>query len=246
MSSLFKSLARLSRLRTKGAKEKSWSLAQEYEWKATVEFMATDSFGTLARNTNLGSFLSSNGYRDSWIINEFFGGVASEYDSFLESIRDKKVLDIGPCLASPLCNWDETREKFIVEPLLPKVVPWQRDRFGFSLFDGMTLFSTPAEITEPTLVGLIDGAIYCRNCIDHSPYWPFILANISKYAQRGCYLLLWSDIYHGESVDDGHFNIVQDSLLMRNLIEALGFSVEYEFSKPERGGKNWGCVATKN
>jgi len=208
-------------------KNSDWNAAQAYEWRATVELMSTEGFRTLAQQIYTGKFKSSTGHRDELMLGEFFGGNLDLYNSFLENIRDKKVLDVGPCLASPLSNWDETGEKFIVEPLLPKVVPWQRDRFGFSLFDGMTLFSTPAEITEPTLVGLIDGAIYCRNCIDHSPYWPFILANISQYAQQGCYLLLWSDIYHGESVDDGHFNIVQDSLLMRNLIQALGFSVEY-------------------
>lgn len=242
----FRFLPKLSHFITGRPKSRDWNAAQAYEWRATVEFMSTESFRTLAQQIYTGDFESSTGPRDELMLGEFFGGNLDLYNSFLEDIRDKKVLDIGPCLASPLSNWDETREKFIVEPLLPKVVPWQRDRFGFSLFDGMTLFLTPAEITEPKLVGLIDAAIYCRNCIDHSPYWPFILANISKYAQRGCYLLLWSDIYHGESVDDGHFNIVQDSLLMRNLIEALGFSVDYEFSKPERGGKKWGCVATKN
>jgi hypothetical protein len=109
----------------------------------------------------------------------------------------------------------------------------------------MTIFPIPAEVTERALLQKIDGAIYCRNCLDHSPNWPFIMANIARYAQPGCKLLLWTDIFHGESIDKGHFNIVEDPALFRNLVGAFGFLIECEFSDMSRG-KNYGCLATRS
>jgi hypothetical protein len=133
----------------------------------------------------------------------------------------------------------------VIEPLFEKVSKFQKDKFGFSLFDGFIGFNSPAEVTINSLINHIDGVIYCRNCIDHSPLWPFILANISKYAAKGCYLMIWNDLDHSGSADDGHYDITQEPNYFKNLIEALGFDVINEYTDSQRVGVNIGFLAIK-
>lgn len=244
---ILKPLQRISKLLTHNAPvvKKEWSRSQDYEWNAAKEFMETTFFHQIAAEFSSGDLKFSRGYRDTSLITEFFAGSNLEYENFLEDIKGKSCLDIGPCISSPLSQWDHTGESFIIEPLIDKVEKWQIEEFGFSFFDGLHTINAPAEYTQEKLIGKIDGAIFCRNCIDHSPLWPFILGNIARYASQNCYLLLWTDLDHGSEADEGHYDIVKEPQLFKNLIESFGFDIIHEYSDLKREGVNWGCLAKK-
>src|SRR5581483_3568069 len=102
----------------------------------------------------------------------------------------------------------------------------------------------PGETFQEALAGRIDGAILCRNMLDHTPRWAFVLGNIAAYAAVGCKLLLWTDLDHLGTADEGHYDITNDSASFKRLVEALGFRVIREHSA-ERAELNWGCFAEK-
>jgi hypothetical protein len=223
---------------------KTWEVSQQYEWKATQEFMQTKSFSDLIENYRSNKFNSLVGYRDPSIVKEFFANSVDSYEQFLVNIVGKARLDIGPCISTPLRQWGDS-DNFVIEPLVEDVIALQKKLFGFSLFDGMKCFNSPAEKTIDSLINRIDGVIYCRNCIDHSPDWPFILVNISKYAAKGCYLMLWNDLNHYGTADDGHYDITTDSTYFKSLIESLGFKIINEYVDDQRSSLNYGCLAIK-
>ena len=224
--------------------KKTWEVSQQYEWKATQEFMQTLDFANHISDFQTGKFNALSGYRDPLMIKEFFANSTEQYNEFLTKIEGTARLDVGPCLSTPLRQWGGA-ENYVIEPLFEKVSKFQKDKFGFSLFDGFIGFNSPAEITINSLVNHIDGVIYCRNCIDHSPLWPFILANISKYAAKGCYLMIWNDLDHNGSADDGHYDITRKPEYFKNLIEALGFDIINEYTDNQRIGVNIGFLAIK-
>ena len=124
-----------------------------------------------------------------------------------------------------------------------------------SSFNGQTLFtediachSTPAETLLAQYVGQIDGAIISRNALDHCEDPLMILANISSYAATGCYLLLWTDIWHLAGLDEGHHNITRSSEAMTALLKGFGFAV-LQPSRSVRGENSgyieFGAVARK-
>jgi hypothetical protein len=225
---------------------KNWEASQEYEWNATVKFMSTPEFKALAVEAkNNQEYRISNGYAPKLTIEEFFGNSRLEWEAFVSHITGKKCLEIGSCTSSMLSSWDTTTKRFVIEPLADKVSTWQRENIGFSLYEGLTTYSVGADKYIESLEGIIDGAIYCRNCIDHSPNWMFILSNISAYAAPGCRLLLWNDIFHLDGTDSGHYDLTEDPNDMRRLISALGFVVKREYINTERRDQNWGCFAIK-
>jgi len=225
--------------------EKNWRVSQEYELKATFEFMNSDFFRTRSREIHSGLRNASSGFNDETLLKEFFKGDELLFRDFLSHIANKVCLDIGPCVATPLKSWDVTTKHVVIEPLFDLINDWQIKNLGFSLYDGIKCYSAPAENQIDELVGGIDGVIYCRNCIDHTPHWPFILSNISRYAIPGCKLMLWNDIFHGEGVDDGHYNITKNPKDFSRLIEALGFNIIREYEDTDRLSVNWGCFAEK-
>jgi hypothetical protein len=228
------------------ATKKNWTASQEYEWNATVQFMSTDEFRELATDATTNEALRiSNGYTPALTLKEFFGGSEEGWREFTSHIEGKRCLEIGSCTSSMLSSWDTASERFVIEPLADRVSAWQREHLGFSLYEGLTTYSIGADEYLPSLDRLINGAIYCRNCIDHSPNWMFILSNISTYAGPGCKLLLWNDIYHVNGADSGHYDLTQDPASMSRLIHALGFDIEREYIDKEREDLNWGCYASK-
>jgi hypothetical protein len=225
---------------------KSWEASQEYEWDATVKFMSTPEFKDLAiQARNNQEYKISNGYAPKLTIEEFFGNSASEWQAFVSQIAGKKCLEIGSCTSSMLSSWDTASDRFVIEPLADKVSTWQRENLGFSLYEGLTTYSVGADQYIESLAASIDGAIYCRNCIDHSPNWMFILSNISAYATPGCKLLLWNDIFHLDGTDSGHYDLTDDPSAMKRLISELGFNVKREYTNVGRRDLNWGCFAIK-
>ncbi|QWD91094.1 hypothetical protein [Polynucleobacter sp. MWH-Braz-FAM2G] len=226
-------------------KIKNWRVSQDYELRATLEFMDSDFFRARAQEIHSGQRNASVGFFDDILLKEFFDGKETYFKEFIAHITNRACLDIGPCVATPLKSWDVTNEKFVIEPLFDTINNWQIENYGFSLYEGIKCYPIPAENRIEELVGKIDGVIYCRNCIDHTPHWPFILSNISHYAKSGCKLMLWNDLFHGEGVDDGHYNITEAPENFSQLIEALGFHVVREFRDFNRLSVNWGCFAEK-
>jgi hypothetical protein len=51
------------------------------------------------------------------------------------------------------------------------------------------------------------------------------LEAIGEYAASGCYLLLWSDIWHRDGGDVGHRNITMNPAVLDKLLGGLGFEV---------------------
>jgi hypothetical protein len=97
----------------------------------------------------------------------------------------------------------------------------------------------------PELIGQIDGALFVRNCIDHSPSWPFILGNISRYLAPGGQLLIWNDLLHPDSYKDGDYDICDNKEMFRDLIISFGFQIVSEWEFPESVWLNYGCRAIK-
>jgi hypothetical protein len=237
---ILKKLSRLGGLKT-------WQSAQSFELDHAIGFMKAPSFRRLHADTVSGNLRASQGHFSELLVSEFFDGDRSRWDDFAAFLSGKHCLDVGPCVYSPLACWDQAAERHAIEPLFEGVDRWQRENLGASVFEGIRVWTEPAEKTIPELLARIDGAIYCRNMLDHSPYWPFALVNLSKYAKSGCKLLLWTDLDHGATDDEGHFNITTDAGLFRDLVLSLGFRLEREFSKRDPGKKelNWGCFGEK-
>ena len=110
----------------------------------------------------------------------------------------------------------------------------------------MILYSQNAEMRVPRLRNKIDGAIVCRNVLDHCENPNKVIENMAKYAKNGCYLLLWSDIYHKKGHNEGHANITKSKIELENFIKKNNFKIQHKFSLGKRNTINYGCVAIKN
>jgi len=224
---------------------KDWATAQKYEFEHACSFMQEPFFRDLFEKYLRGELQSSTGYLNELLLSEFFDNDPAQFRSFIGSIQGKACLDIGPCVFSPLPTWDGIGKTYAIEPLGTMIDEWQRQNFGSSAFDRVKLISIGADVFAPELAGKVDGVIYCRNMLDHTPNWPFVLAHIAAYAAPGCALLLWTDIDHRGTADEGHFDICEEPAPLKRLIEQLGFVVKRDFSAEKRPERNWGCVAMK-
>jgi hypothetical protein len=225
--------------------KKSWAGAQNYELIAAFEYMQTNFFKEVHKKSTQPSDKISNGYFDETMTKEFFQSDKKQWDAFVEHMKGKNCLDVGPCIASPWRRFDIASTRYAVEPLFTEVDAWQRKNLHSSLFENINTFSSPAEELVEELVGKIDGAILCRNMLDHTPQWPFVMANMAKYAKSGCKLLLWTDLDHGEGGDEGHFTITTHVAHFKLLVETLGFRIISENKDANRLSLNWGCLAEK-
>jgi hypothetical protein len=236
---------RLRQLFAGKASNKTWASSQDYELEHAIGFMKEPFFRQLHAEWKAGKLNASTGHRDALMLSEFFGKSREEADKFFNHIAGKTCLDIGPCVFSPLSTWDVAGTRFAVEPLLQPIEEWQETNLGASAYKDMHGYAKPAEQLIPELLGRVDGAILCRNMLDHTPKWPFVLANISAYAAPGCRLLLWTDLDHHGEADEGHYEITSDTASFKRLVEQLGFSVVREHSSPDRPETNWGCFAIR-
>ena len=57
--------------------------------------------------------------------------------------------------------------------------------------------------------------------------------------------MIWNDLDHSGSADDGHYDITQEPNYFKNLIEALGFDIINEYTDSQRVGVNIGFLAIK-
>jgi hypothetical protein len=180
------------------------------------------------------------------VFQEFFAGSRPLWEQFAHSLDGKALLDVGsgPVPAPSLWPWPARR--YVIDPLAGEYDRVVRHIFGRSWFEGITLFAEPAEHNVVELNGKIDGAVYCRNCLDHCAEPYLVLSNLASYAAPGSALLLWTDLFHLDGPDAGHSNITPDRIGFRRLIENLGFTIIRE--TPEALGRNtinFGCFAIK-
>jgi hypothetical protein len=177
---------------------------------------------------------------------EFFGGDPQRWSEFVDLIRDRTVLDIGGGPLPVMAFWPWAGRRIALDPLANKYSQSAADVTGRSWFDDFTVMAQPAEQFVPSLSGAVDGAIVCRNALDHTSEPYLILSNIASYASPGCHLLLWTDLHHLGARDRGHSDITKDREGFRRLIENLGFDIETETPAHDgRGTIEFGCVAVK-
>ena len=188
--------------------KKSWHAAQEYELEHAYGFMSEPYFTSLFSKYKAGDLNTATGYFNELFVREFFANDVSLFRLFLNKIQGKACLDIGPCVFTPLVTWHGIGAAAAIEPLGEAVRHWQRQHFGMSVFDDLDLRSVGADVFIPEYESRFDGVIHCRNMLDHTPSWPFVLSNISAYAAPGCHLLLWTDIDHRGAADAGDFVFV--------------------------------------
>ena len=224
---------------------RQWTDAQKYEFEHAIHFMNSDSFKLVINEINDPNNLVSKGFVDSLTLKEFFGNDINQWHDFVKHITGKAVLEIGPCVASQLSQWDVASERYVVEPLYYKVLEYQRSKFGKTAFLNLQGFTLPAEHRIDELVNKINGALLVRNCIDHSPMWPFILSNITEYMTKGSYLLLWNDLYHAPGYEEGHYDITKDVDAFRHLIVNMGFDIKNEYQYLDSPCINFGCLAVR-
>lgn len=226
-------------------KAKTWENSQEYEFRAAVSFMKDNIYKEIVSRTVESKKNHTYTLNIEFYMNEFFNNDVANYNAYAKHIENKNCLEIGPSVVSTLCTAWWTKNNFIIEPLLDQIMEYQRHDLGFSLFDDTTNFAKAANIHIPELDGSIDGAIICRNCLDHTPEWFFILNNISSYAKPGALFLFWSDLYHNLGVDEGHYNITKDVEEFKRLLYNFGFKIQHQYSIPNRDTVNFGCIAVK-
>lgn len=225
---------------------KSWLIAQDFEFKHARQFMNRQCTRDLLERINSSANLVSRGWVDESLLKDFFGGSLDEWQLFLQHITDKNVLEVGPCIAAQVANWDVARNRFAIEPLYDKISHEQRLKFGVDGYPNVKAYSVPAEELIADFVGMIDGAVLIRNCLDHSPAWPFIMANLGLYTTKGTQLLLWNDLWHPRHLRRGHFEICKQIDQFRNLLLSFGWRIIYEFQMSESKCVNFGCRAEKN
>ncbi|HXW24873.1 MAG TPA: hypothetical protein VEK73_09015 [Xanthobacteraceae bacterium] len=181
------------------------------------------------------------------IMREFFEDDVRVWDQFADHIAGRAVLDVG-CGPIPFASflvWAAPR--IAIDPLIEAYDREARRVFdGQSAFDGLRCYAQKAEIFIEELAGAIDGAIICRNALDHLEFPAIVLSNLASYAASGCRLLLWSDIIHLNGGDSGHYNIAPNEASLERLVRNLGFEVTRIVPPwPNRPTISWGCLAIK-
>lgn len=218
--------------------------AQKFEWdhnRQTIRESFPQLYSDVEKNLSAGGLW--HGPND-----QFFGGDAQLFGEFVAHVRDRKCLEIGSGPFGFLLPARWIKDRVIIDPLADKYREEQLALTGKTfLTPDVEAHATSAEALIGALVGVVDGAIICRNALDHCEDALTILVNIAKYAARNCYLLLWTDIWHLGGIDDGHHNITRSTDAMNALLDGLGFDL-IRRSAPVREGNDYleyGCVAKK-
>jgi len=225
-------------------------IAQKGEFESSIRFMTSgDKFMELVYNIE--SLKNRELYEEVIYplchIHDFFRDIEN-YKKFLNNIQDKNCLEIGsgPVGFLGLMPWIEKRT--IIDPLLEKYRDFQLSYFGKTFFtDDIKKYSQNAEVIIPQLENSVDGCIVVRNALDHSQNPWKILENISKYACTGCWLLLWTDLWHLRDIGGEHRNIIKDKDVFEKKLINLGFKIKKVFSDVRNNNSTieYGCIALK-
>jgi hypothetical protein len=188
----------------------------------------------------------ATGELNQLFLREFFAGELQRWTKFADFIAGRTVLDIGGGPLPVMAFWPWAGRRIALDPLASEYSRSAADVTGRSWFDDFTVIAQPAEQFIPSLLGVVDGAIVCRNALDHTSEPYLILSNMASYAAPGCRLMLWTDLHHLGARDSGHSDITQDRDGFRRLIENIGFDIETETpAHDDRATIEFGCVAIK-
>lgn len=179
---------------------------------------------------------------------QWFLGDAALWTTFVAHVKDRTNLEIGSGPVGYLapCYW--MKRRVVIDPLIDKYRAYQVKRFGKTFWTGdIETHAVPAEKTVEELRGAIDGCIVSRNALDHMDDPLAALETIAEYAASGCYLLLWTDIWHVDGGDVGHRNITRSANVLDKMLDGLGFDiVQKGASIHESGGYiEYGRLARK-
>lgn len=164
--------------------------------------------------------------------NGWFQGNETLWREFVAHIRPRKCLEIGcgPFGYLSPCYW--IRDRVLIDPLIDFYRKEQLRIFGKTVFTSdIPTFAAFAEFPIKDLEGKVDGCIVCRNTLDHTEDPLAIIDNISEYAVPGCYLLIWSDLWHLKGLDEGHRNITRSIRAMDKLLQGMRFKILQEGKK---------------
>jgi hypothetical protein len=170
----------------------------------------------------------------------------AEFDAFCEKTKGKRCMEIGSATEGVLVLMPWIKDRILIDPLIIKYRDAQLEHAGKTFLVDIDLRGQIAETVIPEYVGTVDGAIVCRNTLDHTADPWTIIENMATYAAPGCALLLWSDIWLLRPVDVGHRNITKNPQEMEDKLKALGFDIVRTLPHIEdRPTIQYGCVAVK-
>jgi hypothetical protein len=179
---------------------------------------------------------------------QWFCGNEPLFAEFIAHVKDRANLEIGSGPMGHLASRPWMRRRIVVDPLIEKYRSYQLRRFGDTVWTGdIETHACAAENVIPELRDAIDGSIICRNALDHTEDPLSVLSAISQYATPGCYLLLWSDIWHSGGVTIGHRNITRSPAAMDALLTGFGFDIIQNGAQIRAPGKfvEYGRLARK-
>ena len=224
----------------------NWREAQEYELRHSRTWIS-DNFESLFARIQ-----TARERGERWpgphgqVLKEFFAGDLVRWREFAEHISGRTCLEIGAGPCGALAIWWWVRRRIVIDPLVEEYRQLCLSIFGRTWYgEEIELYARPAESFIKELAHTIDGAIICRNTLDHCEEPMSVLQSISDYAAPGCVLLLWTDLWHPEGQDAGHRNITNDSASFERVVSTLGFDILRAFADHDRATTNYGCCATK-
>jgi len=222
--------------------------AQQYESNSAKIFIEEHFEGLYSR---INAFKMNN-IKDPGIneldVNGFYEGNENIWHKFATFIEGKTVLEIGPGPFGAIVGWWWVKNRIVIDPLIEDYKNTSLSIFHKTVYtDDIIQYSQPAEEKIPELINKIDGAIICRNALDHCENPMAILKNIADYSKSGCYLLLWTDLWHLHTLDEGHKNITKDKTGFEKQIRDYGFEILYSFDKVRKDASTieYGCRARK-
>jgi len=220
------------------------SLAQWYERasnRGTMRRAFLDVYGAITDNKRRGGLWHDA--NDQW-----FCGDQALFARFVEHVRPRANMEIGSGPFGHLvpCYW--MKRRIVIDPLVDEYRSYQMRRFGKTLWTPeIETYAQPAEQVRPDLAGEIDGCIVSRNALDHMADPLAALQAMAEYAAAGCYLLLWTDIWHHDGGDVGHRNITHSKPAFEALLVGLGFDLLKTGAalRESQDFVEYGCIAVK-
>jgi len=218
--------------------------AQQYEMLSARGTMRRDFprlYGAWERERAAGGLWQAAD--DQW-----FRGNAALWTAFVEHVKDRTNLEIGsgPFGYLAPCYW--MKRRVVIDPLVDRYRAYQMKRFGKTFWTAdIEIHAVPVEqIVEP-LRCAVDGCIVARNSLDHMEDPLAALEAIAEYAAPGCYLLLWSDIWHHGGGDVGHRSITRSARVLDKLLDGFGFDLVQKGAdiNPPGGHIEYGRLARK-
>jgi hypothetical protein len=197
-------------------------LAQVYEHASSRRTMRA-SFARLYGDWEAAKAQGSlwNGAQDQW-----FCGNTALWETFVAHVRERTCVEIGSGPYGYLAPAYWISRRVVIDPLVDRYRAGQLRMLGKTFFTpDIETHAVAAEQVIGSLVGRVDGAIICRNALDHCDDPLKILDVMSGYAASGCYLLLWTDIWHIGGAPIGHRNITRSVDVMDKLLDGLGFDI---------------------